>query len=396
MRTADVAELRAMVARLASHQQVERASVPPQGWVIDGHGVLRHERTAYFDIVGIRPPGAEARVIMRQPEQALVGLVVTRVDGVLHALVTARCEPGLHGACQLSATVQSTPSNYLQRHGGIATPHLDLLLTPGRGRTVVHDSVQFDWAQHYWGKTKRILVVELPSPVEPEGEAVWVAEPVLRELLTDDFAITTDVRTVLAAMLQTPPPASAVMTAATLDRDRRRDLVAPSAQLCRIDEVPGWATDAAVTVRAVQVNSPSREVTSWQQPLLEIRDSHQVRLPVRRAAADDPESLRYGVQCRTAVGLDGRQLWFAADHAADPGGSLARVRTSAEGGRFWMHEVTIELCTALPEADDPSIRWLTLAELDALCRIDEATAVELRLGLSLAIALEGSTPRRLT
>lgn len=384
MRTAEVAELRAMVARLASHQQVEPASMPPQGWVIDAEGVLRHERVPYFDVVGIRPAGDEPRVIMRQPEQALVGLLVTRIDGVLHALLTARCEPGLHGGCQLSATVQSTPTNYLRRHGGAATPHIELLLTPGDGRSVLHDSVQFDWAQHYWGKTKRILAVELPAPVEPEGEAIWVSEPVLRELLTQDFAITADLRTVLAAVLPPPVGASAATAAALLDRDRRREASVPTAVGCRLDEVPGWATDAPVAVRAVHVDSPSREVTAWQQPVLAIREGQHVRLPVR-GAVDEPETLRFGVQCRTAVGLDGRQLWFPTDHAADPRHSLARVRTSAEGGRFWLHEVTLELCSALPQADDLNVHWLSLAELDALCRTDAATALELRLALSLVL-----------
>lgn len=357
--------------------------------MIDEHGVLRHERVSFFDVVGIRPPGAEARVIMRQPEQALVGLLVTRIDGVLHALLTARCEPGLHGGCQLSATVQSTPTNYLRRHGGAATPHIDLLLTPGDGRAVLHDSVQFDWAQHYWGKTKRILAVELPAPIEPEGETIWVAEPVLRELLTQDFAITADLRTVLAAVLPPPAGASAVAVAAVIDQERVRDLSVPTAAPCRLDEVPGWSTDAPVSVRAVQVSSPSREVTDWQQPLLEIRDHQHVRLPVR-GEVDEPEALRFGVQRRTAVGLDGRQLWFPADHVADPRHSLARVRTSAEGGRFWLHEVTLELCSALPEVDDTSVRWLSLAELDALCHTDEATALELRLALSVVIAVTTS------
>lgn len=386
MRTADLAELRALVTRLASDQRVEPASVPPQGWMIDADGVLRHERVPFFDLVGIRSEGADARVIMRQPEQALVGLLVTRIDGALHALLTARCEPGLHGGCQLSATVQSTPTNYLRRHGGAATPHIELLLEPGDGRTVLHDSVQYDWAQHYWGKTKRILAVELPAPIEPQGEAIWVAEGVLRELLTQDFAITADLRTVLAAVLPAPARASAVAAAAVLDQERRRDVPVPAAAPCRLDEVPGWSTDAPVSVRAVQVSSPSREVTAWQQPLLEIRDHQHVLLPVR-GELDEPEALRFAVQCRTAVGLDGRQLWFPADHAADPRRSLARVVTSAEGGRFWLHEVTLELCSALAEVDDPSVRWLSLAELDALCRADAATALELRLALSVALAV---------
>ena len=163
----------------------------------------------------------------------------------------------------------------------------------------------------------------------------------------------------------------------------------PVAAQCRLDEVPGWSTDAPVSVRAVQVSSPSREVTAWQQPLLAIHDHQQVLLPVQ-GAVDEPETLRFGVHCRTADGLDGRQLWFPADHAADPHRSVARVRTSAEGGRFWLHEVTLELCSALPEVADPSVRWLSLAELDALCRADATTALELRLALSVALAVTTS------
>jgi len=356
--------------------------MPPREWHLDAEGALRHDRTPYFDIVGFRPAGGDARVVMRQAETALVGLLVTRVEGVLHALLTARCEPGLHGGCQFSSTVQSTPSNYLRRHGGAATPHLESLLDPGAHDTVVHDSRQFDWTEHYCGKVKRFLVVELSTAVEPGADAAWVAEPVLETLLAEDHAVTTDLRIVLATVLAGPSLDSAMTQARAIDRERRRDEQAIPAEQCRVDAVPGWMTDADVTVRAVQVHSPSREVASWQQPLLVVREEKTVRLLVRDDA-DGPR--RYGVQCRTADTLDGRHLWFTADQAAATNPPLWSVRTSAEGGRFWLHDVTIELCAARPDFDEPGVHWLTIYELVALCAIDEATAVELRIAVSAAL-----------
>jgi oxidase EvaA len=388
--TTEPLRLAALRHRLGSQQRVTEVCPPPTGWLFDDKGVLRHERTDFFHVTAAERADGSLRVLMAQPETALVGLVVSRRDGVRHALLTARCEPGLHEGCQLSSTVQSTPSNYLRRHGGAATPHLDLVLDPPPGARVLHDSYQYDWGQYYLGKTKRFVIVEVDELVETSEPCTWVDEAELTALVTSDFAITSDLRCALALLLAHDRGLEASHDAAeALDATRRRTATEPF-EPRDLRDVAGWNAvtaspadgerprDAAVSVRAVEVVSESREVKHWHQPLLAVAEPLVTSLPVRGVGA----GRRFAVERRTATGLLGAQLWYPAGTA---GGSTRTVRTSAEGGRFLRHEVVVALGSDTPATVTSDATWVSLPELLALCVRPEATSVELRLTLSLAL-----------
>jgi hypothetical protein len=57
------------------------------------------------------------------------------------------------------------------------------------------------------------------------------------------------------------------------------------------------------------------------------------------------------------------------------------VRASAEGGRFWRHEVDIRLVRS-PHAA-PGACWMPHEEARAMCRADRRSSVELRIALQL-------------
>lgn len=393
--TKEPPRLAALRSRLGAEQRVTEVSAPPEGWLLDDEGVLRHERTDFFHVTAAEWADGSHSVLMVQPEQALVGLVVARRDGVRHALLTARCEPGLHEGCQLSSTVQSTPSNYLRRHGGAATPHLELVLDPPPGARVLHDSSQYDWGQYYLGKTKRFVIVEVDGLVDTREPCTWVDEDELVALVRSDFAITSDLRCALALLLAHDRGLDAAHRAAdTLDTLRHRT---PTEPFRRRDlrDLGVWGTagrgaavpvgarrrpgDAAsVTVRAVEVVSRSREVEHWHQPLLAVAEPLTASLPVRGVGADR----RFAIERRSARGLRGVTLWYPAGTAE---GSTYEVRTSAEGGRFLRHEVVVALGRDDPATVAVDAAWVGLAELLALCARPEATSVELRLALSLAV-----------
>lgn len=382
MTTAEPDRLRELRQRLGAAQRVAPAPLPPAGWGFDAEGVLRHERTDFFHVLGAEDADGSRTVLLGQPEQALVGLVVARVAGVRHALLTARCEPGLHGGCQYSSTVQSTPSNYLRQHGGAATPHLELLVGGGSGARVLHHSTQYDWGQYYLSKTKRFLVVEVDELVETVEPNVWADERELVALLATPFAITSDLRAVLALLLAHDGGLEAAHdAAAALDAERVRTPVQPLRR-CDLREVPGWDAGASagpVAVRGVHVVSESREVAQWQQPLLAVAEPLTTTLPVRGEGA----GRRFAIERRTARGLQGVELWHPAEATATE--ATVALRTSAEGGRFLQHEVVVGLAHRASPASAAKPMWVDLPELIALCSRSEATAVELRLALSLAL-----------
>jgi oxidase EvaA len=388
--TSEPARLRRLRHRLGAAQRVAEVAPPPQGWIFDDEGVLRHERTDFFHVMGAELADGTRSVLLGQPEEALVGLVVARRDGLRHALLTARCEPGLHDGCQFSSTVQSTPSNYRRLHGGAATTHLDLVLDPPAGARIMHDSRQFDWGQYYLGKTKRFVIVEIDDLLDTAEPHVWVDEHELAALMVSDFAITSDLRGALAMLLAEDSGLEvAHADAAKLDAARARTAT-ERLRRCDLRDVAGW--DAAVgsstapgappptSVRGVHVVSESREVAQWCQPLLAVAEPLVTQLPMRGVGTER----RFAIERRTASGLLGVELWYPVDTAASA--SLA-IRTSAEGGRFLRHEVVVAVAVDPAAPMAPGATWVSLAELLALCAMSQTTAVELRLALSLVLSL---------
>ena len=56
--------------------------------------------------------------MLYQPQGAINGMLTRRIDGERQFLFQARAEPGNVGEVQFGPTLQSTPANYLQFHGG--------------------------------------------------------------------------------------------------------------------------------------------------------------------------------------------------------------------------------------------------------------------------------------
>lgn len=360
-------------AALADETAVTATTLPTGEWGLRD-GVLRPERGDYFSVIAVRDDDGIESILLQQRETAIAGLAMCRVDGVRYFLLNARCEPGLHRACQFSTTVQSTPSNYERKHGGAATAHLDLFLDSGPQVEVVHDSLEFDWGSYYEAKTKRFLLVELAEPVAAANPFHWVSESDLHQLLETDFAVTGDLRAAVALLWA---------------RDRGAKPSASDQQESRalhpvgLDELRDWVVDdegireraprQSVSVEFVHTRSSSREVREWSQPLLRVAAPDRVRLAV-------DERGRVALSRGTQVGLGGRELWMPGRPSASLT-PITTVRTSAEGGRFMQHEVVLQLTSAAEPSDD--VTWATVDQLATLLLTPQTTSIELRLAATL-------------
>jgi oxidase EvaA len=360
---------------------IEFVDFPDDEWVLlDGR--IAHRRTDFFSVVGQRDASGVERLLFRQPETALVGLLTAMIGGERHLLLSARVEPGLHGACQFSSTIQSTPSNYERRHGGAPTPLIDLFLDPGSRARVVHDSRQYDWGQYYDAKVKRFLILEVTELIPAEAPLVWVPQSVFDELANEDFAVTGDLRAAALSLAGHPVATSdaagpGVARSGTTDGavtdvplgELRNWRMLP-AGIDEIDPVQG------VELRYVRTRTSSREVGEWSQPLMVVDADLEVRLPVRAGSG--------GVECavrrRTAPGLRGVELWYPAEPAERTLDPAPVVRASAEGGRFLRHEVRIS--TVEVDAVEPGSRWMPLETVYGWAAADRATSLDLRLALA--------------
>ena len=362
--------------RIAADQRVDAVAGPAGGWIWR-EGALVHQHADYFSVIGRRVDGVD-HLMLRQTEHALVGLLVTGPPGRRRMLLNARAEPGLHGACQFSTTVQSTPSNYERRHGGSATPHIDLFLQPPPGARILHDALQFDWGGYYHRKTKRVLIVEMadaPAAAEP---LVWVNQPDYAVLAREPYCVTADLRVAAAALSAVDsghvgaPDGSPAATKES----------SPDAVEIALESSSAWTIDNAgihgdnCGIIWVRTRSRSREITDWVQPLMVIGERLELTLAVRSGSRGFEAAVHHG----TDKGLDGKRI-LRPRPVEPPTRTLHSVRTSAEGGRFWQHDVLLRVV----EADDAMEGWMPFDLLHQHALYPLTTSLELRLLLALVI-----------
>ncbi|MBK0868991.1 NDP-hexose 2,3-dehydratase family protein [Saccharopolyspora sp. HNM0986] len=424
-----------------SVQEVPLAEL--SGWEFqDSTGNLRHESGRFFSVEGLRVQASTSPVpewsqpIIHQPEIGLLGILVRRIDGVLHCLMQAKAEPGNPGGVQLSPTVQATRSNYMRVHRGGSIRYLDHFRSPGRRRVLV-DVLQSEQGSWFFRKRNRNMVVEVDADVEVAADFRWVALRDLRALLDVDNMVNMDARTVLSCL---PAPLTAELGSPVGNRTEfgtalarsmtsevgaahpghstvdllswfteakaRQDLVADRIPLT---EVPKWhvserglahADGKHFRILGARVIAPNREVPAWTQPLLapcgrgvvaflsrRIRGTPHflVQARVQHGHMDTVE-LGPTVQCIPDTYSD-----FPLEHRPPYLDYLLqelrpeRIRydrvQSEEGGRFFQAEnryVVAEVEDDLPIDEPGRFRWVTLPQLVALLRHSHYLNVEAR------------------
>jgi hypothetical protein len=373
----DIAILRQACQDHAARSTVALTGDGGQEWIFDG-GRLRHAKADYFSIGLYDAGGGERLIMMEQRETALVMLLTSTIGDVPAVLLNLRTEPGLIGLTNLSTTIQSTPSNYLRKHGGKPTPFIEIAADPLAFGEVIYDGAHHDWGNHYVAKTKRFLVVWLHEAVAAPPGFLWVEQATARRLLLEDNLVTNDLRVSL--------PLLPKRHGSHRDDGPTADDPSDAPAGLRAGELtPGASDSRGTTVAFFRTQTETREVSSWIQPLLVPAEPLEIELTFT-----EREGTRFfAIERRTQPGLLGTRLWFPAPAAG--GRVIRRVSTSAEGGRFWRFEIVIRLRRSdtpehMPEDARERTRWIAAAELARLVGEPLQTSLELRMAWSLALA----------
>ncbi|MFI9639180.1 NDP-hexose 2,3-dehydratase family protein [Micromonospora sp. NPDC051925] len=421
------------------------------GWDFDPDtGNLVHDSGRFFSIEGLRVrtdrpwAGEWSQPIIVQPEIGVLGILVKRIDGVLHCLMQAKMEPGNINGLQISPTVQATRSNYMKVHGGAGTKYLEYFRPDSRGR-VLFDGLQSEQGSWFLHKRNRNIVVETEDDVPLEEDFCWLTLGQIRRLLLLDHMVNMDSRTVLACI----PPAltgpnaqdtgddsftravlrslsghgRAVCDPGTIlswltEMRSRQELVQRRVSLRHVAE-DGWRFGVDVIdhrdgkyfdVIAVAVQASNREVAAWTQPLVAPKQPGLLALLVKRIGG----TLHALVQARSDAGMlniaeltatvhcqPGNYVDVPAEHrpryldyalAAPASRVRLDVLHSEEGGRFYHAQnryLVIEVEPDFAEPDDRYL-WTTLHQLTSLLPHSNYLTVELR---SLMASMRSLTQR---
>lgn len=195
----EISSVKKMLSDESCLIEVQKVANGLPDWKVS-EGRLFNSRADYFSLGAALDETGAPRFIMRQTEPVLVMLFVRLTSKGFSVLASIRSEPGLIGLSCLTSTIQSTQSNYMRAHGGKSTPYLEFAsnVIPER---VILDSTQYDWGDHYEGKTKRFLILWADDKVEEREGFVWINLRALQKLLVIDNLISNDFRTCIALLI---------------------------------------------------------------------------------------------------------------------------------------------------------------------------------------------------
>ena len=283
-------------------------------------GNITHDSGRFFSIIGIharhRLEHSELewdQPIIEQPETGILGILAHRIDGILHVCLQAKEEPGNIGAVQLSPTIQATYSNYTRAHGGSSPPFLDLFINPPPGR-ILFSRLQTEDGGRFLRKSNRNMIVsaadDFPTCL-PKG-FIWLTLRQIAELMRRDNLINACARSILSSLvfagsgMATPENSTAILGkeifAAEAVRhfmawlpaaDGERTQIASSLQWLDnrkavnhiivhrkgLNDLKEWHFDDKgffshlegrfFRIVGLRINSDTREVGSWCQPIIE-------------------------------------------------------------------------------------------------------------------------------
>lgn len=446
------AALRADLRSLRDRVYTRATRVPLaelDGWCAEPDA-MSHRSGKFFRVEGldVSVPGGSGwhQPIINQPETGVLGLLVRRVDGVLHGLVQLKPEPGNCNGIQLSPTVQATRSNYTGVHRGASVPYLERFLGPERDGVLV-DTVQSEHGSWFLRKGNRNMVVETGDDVEPLTGFVWLTLAQLHRLLVEDDLVNMDLRSVLACLLGAEAGLVPVAggdgfggdgfgVAAARSFAGGRALHSFGEVAAWIGAARGWCglsgaerslgslegwhrEDDRITRRdgryfdiiGVRVEAAGREVGEWCQPMLAPHGTGLVAFYATRvdgvlhvlASLRDEPGCRTGPEIAPTVACTPenhahlpaaqRPEFLDAVLAADPADIRFDAVLSDEGGRFHharSRHVVVE--TGWFPAP-PSFRWVTLHQLARLGRQRFVLNMQARSALVCLSPHAGWAPR---
>jgi oxidase EvaA len=408
------------------------------GWSTDPEtGVIKHESGKFFTIEGLEvhipaaPVPRWSQPIISQPEVGILGFLVKQFDGVLHCLLQAKAEPGNYHGLQVCPTVQATRSNYTKVHGGKSVPYLEYF-QDAQPHTVIADVRQSEQGAWFRRKRNRNMIVEATGDVELLDGFHWATLGQVHRLLQAEDLINMDARTVLSCM---PFAGLDLASAWPAARDEFHDALIASCSDDRgslhtmgdilswvtearthteiftrevpLKNLPGWRRSAGrishesgryFDVIGVAVNTGTREVSSWVQPLIAPIGTGLVAFLVARingvlhALAHtraehgyvDVVELAPTVQCTpgnySMLPPAARPRFIDAVLEAPPGRVHFDTILSEEGGRFYhaRNRYMIVETDPDPAFDHPDFRWLTLHQMVDLLRHSHYLNVQAR------------------
>ncbi|MEU4013555.1 NDP-hexose 2,3-dehydratase family protein [Streptomyces pseudogriseolus] len=199
-------DVRSWITRRRAEHEVRVTPIglaETKDWTM-GETEVAHVHGRYFSVVAVDVASARREVrawsqpLLKPHGTGLAALVVRRLNGVPHALLHARAEPGFVSVVELGPTVQYTPENYAHLPADSRPAYLDEVLARRDG--AVYDVRLSEEGGRFLHAESHYVVVETDDelPVVSD-EFRWVSLRQVDELLRYGHHLNVQARTLIAA-----------------------------------------------------------------------------------------------------------------------------------------------------------------------------------------------------
>ncbi|MBY4598985.1 NDP-hexose 2,3-dehydratase family protein [Ottowia caeni] len=420
---------------LSSAEHFSLAHIPLKNsshWVFR-NGAVHHRSGRFFSVIGITaesPSGLFVeQPLLDQREIGTLAVYLRQRAGVTEVLAQFKAEPGNVGLFQLAPSYQATASNTDRVHGGVS-PSLGGWLQGGGA--YVSDTLQSEQGSRFYGKRNRNVGLLLNEPCEVDTRFhAWMPARDLCTLLSDDHLVNTDLRSTLVctdwALLGGGRPfggdgfAQLLRASYELADDQSVERLADVMQqlekpvewrkmpkIVPLEALRGWAMDEEgpapqansmrpFRVRHILVHSESREVQTWDQPIVQSGGEGRVILPMAlsggvphflfKEVAEPGFGTRAELTTAILVEPGALEELSLFEHSLLSGArELVACRQSEEGGRFLFDENQYAIVDAGTTIKLPAgYHWLSLAQISFLIKRGCTFTNEARSALSLLL-----------
>ncbi|MFE7135198.1 NDP-hexose 2,3-dehydratase family protein [Streptomyces sp. NPDC057638] len=168
---------------------------------------ISHERDLFFSVNAVeviansREVSSWTQPLFQPHGVGVTALLVKRIDGVPHALLHARVEPGYLDTIELAPTIQGTPENHEYVQGAV---HEQLRDFPGlceRGRVLFDTEMSEEGGRFYHSRSRYVIVEVGPDHPEEEPQGFrWMTLPQITWLLQHRHYLNVQARSLIAAL----------------------------------------------------------------------------------------------------------------------------------------------------------------------------------------------------
>ena len=286
-----------------------------KGWLLNSEtGDVCHESGRFFSVTGAyirhRTETTELewdQPIIDQPEVGILGIAAKKIKGVLHFCLQAKEEPGNVNSVQISPTVQATYSNYTRVHGGSPPKFIECFINPDKGRIILARLQSEDGGRFLFKSNRNMLVIPTDGTLdELPDNYIWVTLRQISRLLERDNLVHACTRSILSALIVPneenatkgkPGKSSSSSLRETLqwidDRKAVNHFLVKRRPLNSLTE---WSMDRDGSfsheegrffrVIGLDVKSTEREVSIWNQPILDTPGTGVIGILIKRVKGE--------------------------------------------------------------------------------------------------------------